>query len=384
MNEKTTERVRRSFQQDEAVPPVVTSIAPGRVNLIGDHVDYTGGLVMPIAIDRNTAVAIGPHAGDSEMIVDFLDLEGRSGLVVESSQEMDGTDLDYIRGPLIQLHEAGLRIPPLRLTVSSTVPMGAGLSSSAALQVAVLLGIRTYLDKPVSPLEVALEAQRSEHTIGTPCGLMDMYVSAAARNGHACLIDCGSNDLEQVPLPPESEAVFIISDTKVRHDLRDGGYAKRRSECEQAAERMGYALLSQASLEQLEAAALPENLHQRARHVLSENLRVRTFSDALKQGDLKRAGQAMFESHHSLRDDFDVSCKELDLIVEIAETMSGAGIYGSRMTGGGFGGSTITMCRPEAEPEFRKRVAEAFAARFDHQPDSIRTSAADGALVITI
>ena len=186
-----------------------------------------------------------------------------------------------------------------------------------------------------------------------------------------------------MPRPPEEDAVFIITDTKVRHDLRDGGYAKRRSECEEAAELLEHALLSQATLEQLEAAGIPEVLHRRARHVLSESLRVRTFDDALKQGDLSRAGQAMFRSHQSLRDDFEVSCPELDLIVEIAESMSDAGVHGSRMTGGGFGGSTITMCRPETESDFRRRVAEVFESRFDHQPESIRTSAADGALALT-
>ena len=380
MSETAAERVGQTFQRDEGTPPKVLSIAPGRVNLIGDHVDYTGGLVMPIAIDRNTAVAIGPHAGDQEIVVDFLDLDDRNGLVIDSAKEMDGTDLDYIRGPLLQLEAMGLEIPPLRLTISSTVPMGAGLSSSAALQVAVLLGIRTYLDKPVSPLELALEAQRSEHSIGTPCGLMDMYVSAAARSGHACLIDCSCNELSQVPVPPEEEAVFIITDTKVRHDLRDGGYAQRRAECEQSAELLGHARLSEATLGALEDADLPTPLHRRARHVLSESLRVRTFADALEEGDLTRAGQAMFRSHQSLKDDFEVSCPELDLIVETAGSMREAGIHGSRMTGGGFGGSTITMCRPEAEAGFRERISEVFASRFGHQPESIRTSAADGAL----
>ena len=188
MTRSAADRVIDSFVDTRGVRPELTAIAPGRVNLIGDHVDYVGGVVLPIAIQKNTAIAIGRLDRGSASSVDFLDIDGGIDLPLAHGSPMDGTALDYIRGPLAQLAESGLEVPPVKLVVASTIPMGAGLSSSAALQVAVLFGVRSLLNSPASTLDVALEAQRSEHAIGTPCGLMDMYVSAAAEKDHACLI----------------------------------------------------------------------------------------------------------------------------------------------------------------------------------------------------
>ena len=358
MNDDPETRVDHTFRELEGRPPQCVTRAPGRVNLIGDHVDYAGGLVLPIAIERATTVAIGTTADEDGFLVDLLDLGRSLRLGRDALGTMDGTDLDYIRGPLQQLHRSGLTPPGLRLVVASDIPIGAGLSSSAALQVAVLIGVRRLLGAETDPLEVALEAQRSEHAIGTPCGLMDMYVSAAAHPDHACLIDCSTNGLRQVPLPPSRDAVFIITDAGVRHDLRDGGYARRRSECEQAASLLGVDLLGKADEARVDRAGLPEPMNRRARHVASEIRRVGAFAEAVEGGDLEAAGTLMFESHDSLRDDFEVSCPELDLVVETARSMAG-GVHGSRMTGGGFGGCTVTLCEPDRETDFLGTVDEA-------------------------
>lgn len=371
-------RVNHTFRELEGRPPQCVTRAPGRVNLIGDHVDYAGGLVLPIAIERATTVAIGTNPDEDGFLVELLDLERSLHLDRDDLETMDGTELDYIRGPLQQLHRSGLTPPGLRLVVASDIPIGAGLSSSAALQVAVLIGVRRLLGAGTDPLEVALEAQRSEHAIGTPCGLMDMYVSAAARPDHACLIDCSTNGLRQVPLPASRDAVFIITDTGVRHDLRDGGYAQRRAECEQAASLLGIGLLGEADEARVERAGLPEPMNRRARHVTSEIRRVGAFAEAVEGGDLEAAGNLMFESHDSLRDDFEVSCPELDLVVETARSMTGS-IHGSRMTGGGFGGCTVTLCDPGRETDFLDAVDEAFRHRFGRTPRSIRSAAAAGA-----
>ena len=382
MKANAADRVHRAFMETQGVEPELISIAPGRVNLIGDHVDYVGGVVLPIAIQRHTAIAIGPATEGPACSIDFLDVDGALDRALIPGEPMDRTELDYIRGPIEQLSKAGIETPPLKLVVSSTIPMGAGLSSSAALQVAVLLGIRSLVHSPATPLELALEAQRSEHAIGTPCGLMDMYVSAAAEKDHACLIDCKENHLEQIPMPSDRDVVFIITDTGVRHDLRDGSYATRRSECEEASRILGHDLLSDATHDHLESAPLSDVLKRRAKHVLTENDRVRSFAAAMSRGDLASAGQCMFESHESLKDDFEVSCPQLDLIVALADEMKSRGIYGCRMTGGGFGGCTITMCSPGFQEEFEAIVAEKFHQRFGSRPLSMESRPADGAHVV--
>ena len=383
MTASAADRVSKTFMERRGTGPDLVSIAPGRVNLIGDHVDYVGGLVLPIAIQKNTAIAVGRIPGGSACSIDFLDIEGGIDRRLEIGSPMDRSELDYIRGPIAQLVDSGLEIPALKIIVASTIPMGAGLSSSAALQVAALLGIRSLLNAPATPLEIALEAQRSEHAIGTPCGLMDMYVSAAAEADHACLIDCRNNHLEQVPLPGEREIVFMITDTGVRHDLRDGSYATRRRECEEASRLLQHDMLSDADLSELESTSIEGTLRRRAKHVLTENARVRRFAEAMAHGDLDSAGSCMFESHESLRDDFEVSCPELDLIVEVASSMRDRGVHGCRMTGGGFGGCTITMCTPDARLELESMIEKRFQAEFGRVPLSMQSHPASGAHLLS-
>ncbi len=383
-------RVQESYGRRFGRSPELISIAPGRVNLIGDHVDYAGGLVMPIAIDCCTEVAVGrdPETTDepSVIVAADLDMECEIDLAkVQSPRQPGAPDafLNYVTGPLEQIRKAGLSLPRIDLMIASSVPMGGGLSSSAALEVAVLLGVRTLLGRKTAPLELALEAQRAEHEqAGTPCGIMDMYVSAAARPGHACMIDCMTNELRQVPMPAKDEAVVMVTDTRTRHELNDGAYATRREQCEEAARMLGVDLLGQASIDRVNEAGLPGAIDSRARHVVEEIARVIDFADALGSGDLETAGDAMFSSHDSLRDLYEVSCPELDLLVETARAHRGRGVHGSRMTGGGFGGCTVTLCRREFVDELETSFKSAFRGEFGHEPESFITSAGAGAHVM--
>jgi galactokinase len=291
--------------------------------------------------------------------------------------------VNYVRGPIEQLRTTGLVIPQLSMTIASSIPMGGGLSSSAALEVAILLGVRDLLEQPAEPLAIALEAQEAEHAYaGTPCGIMDMYVSAAARAGNACLIDCATNALTLVPMPSEEQAIVLITDTATRHELSTGAYAERRRDCEEAARILGVSLLGQASIDDVRNAALPDAIAPRARHVVEEIQRVLDFAEVIRNGDLAAAGTLMFESHESLRTLFEVSCPELDLLVDIAKSLSGKGVFGCRMTGGGFGGCTVTLCTREAVPALMDAFEKGFSDRFGRDAPSFATRAADGARVI--
>ena len=389
MNEHPTSRAIESFVRTFGRTPELVVRAPGRVNLIGDHVDYAGGLVMPIAIELHASVAISRNQDDRRQVSTFhstdldrsVEIDLRDPVEARPASE-PSSFINYISGPIEQLRTSGLEIPQMDLVIASSIPMGGGLSSSAALEVGTILAIRTLLGSPATPLEIALEAQRAEHLqAGTPCGIMDMYVSAAAAAGSACLIDCATNQLRQIPMPREEDAVVLITDTRTRHALSDGAYASRRRDCEEAARLIGVGLLAEASLEQLDATPLPDVVGCRARHVIEETARVRRFAAALEAQDLTAAGELMFESHRSLDTLFEVSCPELNLLVETALELREHGLHGSRMTGGGFGGCTVSLCRPEALDFVMKTLASRFESTFGHAPVFHVSRAAQGASV---
>lgn len=385
------QRAISAFRDRFKMEPAVLVNAPGRVNLIGDHVDYTGGSVLPIAIERSTVVALSrsdtTSCGD-ETVIQALDLGKtiHTDLASKHPPEPSGSPdsfVNYVRGPIEQLRSAGLECPQLSMTIASSIPMGGGLSSSAALEVAVLIGMRALLEHPAEPLEIALEAQEAEHTYaGTPCGIMDMYVSAAAIAGYACLIDCATNELTQIPMPSEDQAIILITDTATRHELSSGAYAERRRDCEEAARLLEVDLLGQASIDDVRNAGLPDALAPRAKHVVEEIQRVHDFSERIQQDDLVAAGKLMFESHESLRTQFEVSIPELDLLVEIARSLSEKGVYGCRMTGGGFGGCTVSLCSPEGVQDLKNAFDKGFSTRFGRNALSFVTRAADGARII--
>ncbi len=312
--------------------------ASGRVNLIGDHVDYAGGSVLPMAIALSTHVAIARAARD-----DF---------VSEWANETAGDArwMRYAAGVLAELRVVGIAVPPVTIAVTSDVPVGGGLSSSAALEVAVARAALAITGATMTPRDLALLCQRAEHIhAGTPCGIMDQWCVAHALPGEAMLLDCARLEWKPIMLPNALEIEIV--DSRVRHTLsdvvheksrdesRDGGYAARRADTEEGARMLGVALLAELPRARWrEIDELPERIARRARHVVSECARVHEAVDALATNDLSRFGQLLFESHRSLRDDFDVSTPELDAIVEAARAR---GDLGARMTGGGFGGSAV-------------------------------------------
>ncbi|MEY2794481.1 MAG: hypothetical protein RIR10_197 [Planctomycetota bacterium] len=322
------ETLVHAFESVIARPHEITiGSAHGRVNLIGDHVDYAGGLVLPIATPETTSVAIAAVRGHEDHFT--------------SAFSGDPSWSRYARGVITELRLLGIDVPPIALAVASDVPVGAGLSSSAALEIAVARAALALVGRTMPTADIARLAQRAEHVhAGVPCGIMDQWCVAHAdpdaERRDAILLDCTRQKHEVVALPATLR--IEVMDSGVRHALRDGGYAARRRDVFEAAERLSRPVEELARASEREVASLPAQLARRARHVVTEVARVRAAVDALRGGDLVRFGQLLQESHASLRDDFDVSTPEVDRAVEQAMTR---GALGARMTGGGFGGCVV-------------------------------------------
>src|SRR4051812_21884965 len=303
--------------------------APGRVNLIGEHTDYNGGFVLPIAIDRVTTVAVAARGGGT-LRCHSLQMDDNSGWT------------KYVEGVVRALDDEGVDVGGADVLVDSDVPPGAGLSSSAALEVAAAAALGAMAGAVLDPRRLAHVAYRAETEFaGVPVGIMDQTVVALAEEDHALFLDTRSLETEQVPFDPSSgDLHVVVVDSGVRRRLDDGRYAERRRQCEAAATALGVDLLRDATLEQVEAAAMDDTLKRRARHVVTEDERVLRAVDLLRAGDIPGLGPLLLASHASLRDDFEVSIPELDRIVE--EAMA-RGALGARMTGGGFGGCAIVL-----------------------------------------
>lgn len=361
--------------------------APGRVNLIGEHTDYNDGFVLPMAIDRRTYV-LAAKREDRRIVAVSEALGDRFEFHLdEPGPVRRGIWGDYLEGVARALMARGLALTGADLLIASDVPFGAGLSASAALEIAFGLAMAT-LGGAAHPdrVTLALAGQSAEHEyVGTRCGIMDQYVSALGRAEHALLIDCRSLVPKLVPFRSE-EVVLVVCDTQVKHSLASSAYNERRRECE-----AGVLLLSSVypsvkalrdvSLEELDQhrGQLPETIYRRSKHVVTENDRTLRAAESLAQGDFAAFGARMVESHRSLRDDYEVSCAELDLAVELA--LSTPNVFGARMTGGGFGGCTVSLCEEAASGELIQRVEEGFAAAFGARPRLFVTGACDGARV---
>jgi galactokinase len=335
--------------------------APGRVNLIGEHTDYNDGFVLPVAIDLGTAVAAARRSDRRVCIHSVnvgrafeIDLDAPPG-----SRRGDWTD--YVEGVARTLEGRGFRLAGANLAVESTVPLGGGLSSSAALEMSVGLALLTLSGQHAEPIELALAGQAAERNfVGTNCGIMDQYIAMVAREGHALLIDCRSLEGTQVPVD-DSNFELVVCDSGVKHSLAASEYNKRRAECERGVELLQTVHTGLRSLRDISEDALrecenrlPEPIRRRCRHVVTENARTEAAAEALRVGDLEEMGNLMAISHRSLRDDYEVSSVELDLLVSIAGAVEG--VLGARMTGGGFGGCTINLVRRDALTEFQQRV----------------------------
>jgi galactokinase len=352
-----------AFAEAFDAAPAATAAAPGRVNLIGEHTDYNDGFVLPMAIDRWTAAAAALVDEPAASAIFAPDLAAKTTFdpTLPLAGLRAGDHALYAAGAAtLALQVSGAAAEPrgVRLAIASSVPLGAGLSSSAAVEVACALATLRALGHELEPVHLARLCQRAEHEFaGVPCGIMDQYVSVMAREGSALLIDCRDLCSRPVAMPGPDHAVIVVGDTGARHALADSAYRARRQSCERLARALGA-----RSLRELDQRALADAQRQftcaepgagglwaedlrRARHVISENARTLEAAHALEAGDLLLAGRLMNESHNSLRDDYEVSCPELDLLVEIARATGG--VYGARMTGAGFGGCAIALATPE-------------------------------------
>lgn len=369
--------------------PRFASAAPGRVNLIGEHTDYNGGYVLPVAIDRETVIVASPVAGDDEpstlVAADLgreitLDLSRPLGPIPRQSPHAFA---NYVTGVVQQFHELGAAPPNLRAVVASSVPLGAGLASSASVEVAMATLLEAVTGRTLTPVEKALLCQRAEHAFpGTPCGIMDMFISVMAVEGAALAIDCLTNECAPIPLPPADEMTLLIADTGVKHNLAGGAYAERRAACEAAARKLGVPTLREATLEMIESGGLTDLEAKRATHVVTENARVALAIMALVRGRIDEFCARMFESHDSLRDLYEVSCPELDLLVNSARQLArsaGDRFLGARMTGGGFGGCAIVYCRAGVASSVSEFLTARFQMEFGREPRVFAARASGGA-----
>jgi len=357
--------------------------APGRVNLIGEHTDYNDGFVLPSAIGFYTHVAVAPRS-DRKLVLRSIDLPDRFEFNVRNLPRAKlGAWCDYVLGVALELARDGGEVPGVSLLVRGEIPVGAGLSSSAALEVATALAFLSLMGKEMPLQSVARLCQKAENEfVGAHVGIMDPFVSCMGRKDNAVLLDCRSLEFELVPIPEQLK--LVISNTMVKHELSGGEYNQRRAQCEEGVRLLsksypGIRALRDVSVEQLEAqkAALPPVVYRRCLHVVLENRRVQEAARCFRSGDLPGVGRLMKDSHASLRDLFEVSCVELDAMVEAAEGLPG--YIGGRMTGGGFGGCTVNLVESRQAPSFAEAIAARYRKATGIPPDIYLCSAADGA-----
>lgn len=379
-------QVRRAFRTQFGGEPAVVVRAPGRVNLIGEHTDYNDGFVLPAAIDRSALVATDLRA-DRRVQIHAPDLDKQTAFRLDDVSP--GKDIrrcndwsDYPRGVAWALQAWGVTPVGINVILTGDVPIGAGLSSSAAVEVAFAYVWQQLSGFALARTDLALICQRAENEfVGVNCGIMDQFISALGQAGHALLIDCRSLAHKAVPLP---EGVsIVVCDSMKRRGLVDSAYNERRQQCQKGVELLqrhlpGIAALRDVSSDELAqfGGGLPEPVRRRACHIVRENARVHAFAQALRRGDLVAAGALMNESHISLRDDYEVSCAELDALVEAA--WAAPGVYGSRMTGAGFGGCTVSLVADDAVTAFSHSVRAAYEAQTGSRPQIYISRASQG------
>ncbi len=360
--------------------------APGRVNLIGEHTDYNGGYVLPMAIDRGIYIAARPVAGQRVRLWS-TDAGGGAAEFAVGGPMAPGEPRwsNYVRGVIAGLQRAGARVPGFDAVIHASLPVGGGLSSSAALEVAAALLGGILSGTALEPVALALLCQQAEHEFaGVPCGIMDQFAVVMGQAGHLLLIDCLNQETRQVPMPGGGVSVLVIN-TMVKHALTDGGYRARRNDCHEAARLMGVPDLRRATPELLESSQslLLPRLYRRARHVITEDRRTLAAVAALERGAWAEVGGLMNGSHASLRDDFEVSCPELDAVVAAAGAIgTDGGIYGCRMTVGGFGGCCVALVDTGCAAEAAGRIAAAYRSATGIEPVCFVTRPSDGPSVL--
>ncbi len=376
------EELKKVFRGLHGEEPRVFS-APGRVNLIGEHTDYNDGFVLPIAVNRRTLVAAA--AGENQLIrVHSLDLDEQATIDLSTEYSSDTPHwVSYIEGVTRLLQEQGVKIGGAKLAIRSDVPIGSGMSSSAALEMSVGFALVNLAGAKVDLIQLALAAQKAEHIYaGAKVGLMDQLAAAFGQKEHALLIDCRS--LSRTPIKLNITGTqIVVCDTNVKHELAASAYNQRRAECEQGVGLLQQKLpeiraLRDVSPEEFEAFKdlLPEPIRRRCRHVVTENERTLRAATVLREGNVNEFGKLMLQSHQSLRDDYEVSCPELDIMVELAREQEG--VAGARMTGGGFGGCTVNLVRTSLLDQFCKSVMRGYEQRTGIRGLSYVVEAGDG------
>ena len=373
-----TERFHEMFGSE----PLIVR-APGRVNLIGEHTDYNDGFVMPAAIGYYTWVAAAKR---NDRIVEAYSERFKEKITL-SLDKLSGPPQrhwsDFIRGTAAILQAEGHILSGINLLIEGEVPLGAGLSSSASLEMATALAMTSISGVKVDRLELVKLCQKTEHQyIGTLCGIMDQFVSAFGKAVHALMLDCRSLEYKTLPIP--SNVSLVVCNSMVKHELASGEYNRRRADCAQGVKLVRRHLpdvqaLRDVEIEDLETwkEEMEPTVYRRCRHVVTENRRVVAAAQAFQSGEADCFGHLMYRSHASLRDDYEVSCKELDLLVDLAA--ASPGVYGARLTGGGFGGCTVNLTRADAAVQFKSHIERTYHDATGMTPDVYICEPADGA-----
>ena len=361
--------------------PSITVAAPGRVNIIGEHIDYNDGLVLPMAIDRHTVITAALNDRGEVDRARVYSAEQDETLVVPvhpgNKPKTEGW-ARYIEGVLSGYAQRRIHPPTFDAVVTTNIPIGGGLSSSAALEVAAATLTEALAGETIPEKERALLCQRAEQKFaGVPCGFMDQFSSVLGEDEALLLIDCKTQDVETIPFPGD-EFTVLITNSNVSHELTSGGYASRRNQCESALPKLNCTSWRDVTLEHI--GVLKDDEYKRARHVVTEIARTREAADAFRAGHWGRVGACMYASHESLRDDYEVSCSELDILVETLQQTDG--VIGARMTGGGFGGCTVALVEREKTGAVTARLHEVYTAMTGITPTSFTSAPVRGARII--
>ncbi|MGD0814576.1 MAG: galactokinase [Verrucomicrobiota bacterium] len=370
-------------------PPRWISAAPGRVNVIGEHTDYNDGFVLPMAIERYTVIAADAALGTAQRVQ--LCSTGAHGepAIIDLTKPLQpfpkGTWANYPAGVLAGFQAKGISTGGFDALIQSTVPTGGGLSSSAALEVAMATLLEAMTGRTLDPVEKALLCQQAEHQYaGVPCGIMDQFISVMGRKDNLLLLDCRSRRTELVPMSDPSVSL-LVTNTNVRHELGSGQYATRRAQCEAAAKTVGVTSLRDATAPMLEQAKsrMEDVVFRRARHVIGEIGRTTQAAREIRASNWMTVGELMYASHDSLRGDYEVSCAELEAVVEIARSIGpNGGMYGCRMTGGGFGGCTVALLKTAAVDSVMKTIATDYQRKTGIEASLFVSRPAAGATVL--
>jgi len=387
-------RLTQSFITEHGEPPTWIVAAPGRVNLIGEHVDYNDGFVMPMAIERYVAMAASERKTDDRRVASIrsvnLDVSAEIDLTKVPTPPESASWTSYVEGVFAGFMEklgpkSTEKIPALNILLESNVPVGGGLSSSAALEVATATLLEAVTGVELGKAEKALICQKAEHDFAKmPCGIMDQFSSVFGQTNAFMLLDCRSQEIRQIPFSSDGISV-LITNSNVKHELVGGEYAERRNGCDSALQKIGAASWRDVTTEQVDAAEtkLTTTELPLARHVVSEIKRTEKAAEAIEASRWEELGDLMYQGHASLRDDFKVSCQELDLLVDIAKDIGReGGVYGSRMTGGGFGGCTVTLVDSDKVVDVSEQILKAYEEQSGVEAQLFASRPAIGAHVI--